>query len=136
MSGRGIPRHVVALLLLIALSGFGQQTPESLVARAASLIEARNFSEASKLVSRSLQRYPDEEQLWNLLGISEGELGRSDSAHQAFEHGLQSSPNSISLHENLGFLYYREGNYAESKRYLNKAVSLGSKNPGVLFSLA
>lgn len=136
MIGRGITRHLVALLLLLGSSSFGQQSVDALRADATRLIETRDFDGASKALRRAVRLYPHEDQLWNLLGISEGELGRLDSSRDSFQRGLRYSPKSVFLHENLGFLYYREANYDSAKRYLKQAVSLGSRNPGVFFSLA
>jgi len=40
------------------------------------------------------------------------------------------------LNENLGFLFYRSGDYSSAKQYLSRAVALGSREAGVAFSLA
>lgn len=125
-------------ILLLACSGFAGQRDKlkALVEEGATRIESHEFQVASSNLKRSLELYPRDIRLWNMLGISEGELGRTSSAREAFERGLRIAPLDISLNENLGFLYYREERYADAKRYLAKAVTLGSKKPGVAFSLA
>lgn len=130
-------RHRVVLLLLLArFAPAGQHGLEAIVDEATRRIEARDFDGASTVLSRSVQLYPKDVRLWNLFGISEGELGRLASARNAFERGLKISPDSVSLNENLGFLYYRQDRYADAKRYLSEALSLGSRNAGAAFSLA
>jgi tetratricopeptide (TPR) repeat protein len=132
-----VRHHPGVLLLLLVSSGFaGQNKLEEVIEEATRCIEARDFKAASLAVSRSVRIYPKDIRLWNLLGVSESELGRTALAQGAFERGLKISPDSVSLNENLGFLYYRQDHYAEAKHYLAKAVSLGSKNAGVAFSLA
>jgi tetratricopeptide (TPR) repeat protein len=71
-----------------------------------------------------------------MLGIAESELRQTQIAKDAFEHGLALEPNSISLNENEGLLFYQDGDYRNAKKYLNRAVVLGSQNDGVRFSLA
>lgn len=109
---------------------------EVVVDKATRQVEARNFEVASATLRHYVEVYPNDVRLWNLLGISEGELGRISAARDVFERGLKLAPGNISLNENLGFLYYRQDRFADAKRYLAKALALGSENPGVAFSLA
>lgn len=130
-------RDAGALLLLLACPAFaGQRHIEEIIDEATRRIEARDFNAASAVLSRPARLFPNDVRLWNLFGIAEGELGRTASARDAFERGLKISPDSVSLNENLGFLYYRQHRYADAKVYLAKALSLGSENAGVAFSLA
>jgi protein O-mannosyl-transferase len=103
---------------------------------AAQKIQAGEFESACDVVQKALQQTPKDVQLWNLLGIAETELHRPTAAQDAFQHGLQLAPNSVSLNENMGFLFYRQAKYTSAKNYLGRAVSLGSQKSGVLFSLA
>ena len=54
----------------------------------------------------------------------------------AFLAGLKVAPDSIPLHQNFGLLYFNDGDYQHARRWLAKAVALGSTEPGVAFSLA
>ncbi len=128
--------RLTTVLLLVASSFAGEHNPKAVIGEATRLIEARNFKAASSLLHRSVRLHPREVGLWNLFGISEGELGRTASAKDAFERGLKISPGSVALNENFGLFYYRQERYADAKTYLAKAVSLGTRNPGVAFSLA
>ena len=99
-------------------------------------IQSGDFQSARKLLQAGVQQFPNDVELWNLLGIAETELHEEDLAKRAFERGLHLSPDSISLHENLGLLFYRRGDYESARKSLAQAVALGSSNPGVAFSLA
>ena len=130
-------RPCLSLSLLFSLSvAAAGNSLDAAVGEATRRMEARDFHTASTLLGGSVQLYPKEIRLWNLLGISEGELGRTASAQNAFERGIEVAPNSVPLNENLGFLYYRQERYADAKPYLAKAVALGSRNAGTAFSLA
>jgi len=131
-------RSRAALLLLFVYSALAGPPDrlEALVDEATHRIGARDFQSASVSLKRSTALFPQDVRLWNLYGISESELGRIPAARAAFERGLKLSPGSTSLNENLGFLCYREGYFPDAKRFLGKAISLGSKTPGVAFSLA
>jgi tetratricopeptide (TPR) repeat protein len=128
-----LPFWVVLFLVAAELLAQGSQTVEEDAMRQ---IQNGDFQSASKLLKEQLRRYPNRVELWNLLGIAETELNQPESAEQAFKQGLAIAPRSVSLSENIGFLFYREKNYPKAKQYLQSAVELGSRNPGVRFSLA
>jgi Flp pilus assembly protein TadD len=123
-----------ALFLIPALLLAHQSTtPEQ---RAVSQIQNGDSKSASLLLQQELRLNPKRPELWNLLGIAETELGRLDPARNAFEKGLSLAPDSVSLHENIGLLLYRQNDYSTAKQYLRRALELGSQKPGVRFSLA
>lgn len=124
-------RAVLAALLAPVLC-----LPQESAARAMKLMESRDFAAAASMLRQLLAQAPQDAALWNLAGICESELNRAAEARAAFEHGLKLAPDSIPLNENLGFLYFRQEDYAAARTYLAKAVSLGSGKPGVAFSLA
>jgi protein O-mannosyl-transferase len=125
-------------VILFLVSGLliAQESARKAEELAAQEIQKGDFLSAAKLLTQELRRYPTDIELWNLLGIAETELKQPESAKRAFEHGLQLAPNSVSLHENVGLLFFRQAEYASAKKYLHRAVELGSPKPGVLFSLA
>jgi Flp pilus assembly protein TadD len=126
----------VFALLVSAVGAAGVDTRETAAARATQQIEAGDFQSAALTVRSYLNQSSREPDLWNLLGICESELKHPDSARQAFEKGLQLEPLSPGLHENIGLLYFREGDYAAAQKHLARAISLGSNKTGVRFSLA
>lgn len=91
---------------------------------------------AKQMLVNALRRAPKQIELWNLLGIAEGELKETRQAQAAFEHGLQLAPDVVALNENLGLLYFKQANYPAAQKYLLRATKLGSDKPAVRFSLA
>ena len=137
---RGLIPVVIGLasgILGFASSASGQAAPAGTVAKkAADKMQAGDFQSASQALRDGLRQYPASIELWNLLGIAESESNHPDAAKDAFLHGLKLAPNSISLNENIGFLFYKEANYRTAVSYLERAVAFGSEKPGVRFSLA
>jgi tetratricopeptide (TPR) repeat protein len=109
---------------------------DDVVARAAEQITSRQFEAACQTLRPVARESPRDPDFWNLLGICESELHRGDVAREAFVRGLTVAPDSVSLHENLGLLYFDQGKFAEARRYLQEAIALGSRQPGVAFNLA
>jgi tetratricopeptide (TPR) repeat protein len=109
---------------------------ESAAKAAVRQIQAGDFRGASELLTGAVKSNPRDVELWNLLGVAEGEQNHISAARQAFERGLAISPSSKSLNENAGLLCFKAGDYSAAKRFLLKARVLGSNNAGVLFSLA
>ncbi len=124
------------LLFATCLCLLARQLPAGQTSAAQSRIEAGDFRGARELLQFQLHQTPGDIESWNLLGISETELGEMQAAEQAFQHGLALAPQSVSLNENAGLLYFRETKYTEAKRLLARAVAAGSGKPGVKFSLA
>lgn len=109
---------------------------EETLSRAAADIQNRQFERAEALLQQTVRQHPAHAQAWNLLGIAETELHHSAQAQAAFQHGLRLDPGSTSLNENLGLFFFREASYSSAKKYLKRAIELGSDKPGVAFSLA
>ena len=125
-------------VVLLFLAGFlrAQNNPQAAEKLATQQIQRGDFQSAAEVIQRELRQHSEDATLWNLLGIAETELKQPDAAKQAFERGLQLAPNSVSLNENAGLLFFRGADYASAKKYLRRAVELGSFKPGVRFSLA
>ncbi|MBV9678173.1 MAG: tetratricopeptide repeat protein [Acidobacteriaceae bacterium] len=131
---------LTVLFLSATVSGYakpqGTAHEEALAQSAMELIQGGEFAKAQQMLETGLRQSPDNVAFWNLLGIARTELHEPVKAQEAFKHGLKLAPNSVSLHENAGLLFFKETDYPSAKRYLAKAVELGSQNPGVKFSLA
>jgi Tfp pilus assembly protein PilF len=106
------------------------------VATAMRQISARDYQAACETLRPIARPSQRDSAVWNLLGICESELGRSNAAREAFLGGLKIDAGSVPLNENLGLLFFNGGDYAEAKRYLSRAMTLGSDQPGIAFSLA
>jgi Tfp pilus assembly protein PilF len=123
-------------LFLFARLLIGQSSGQKASELATQQIQNGDFQGAAQLLQQALRQYPKDIELWNLLGIAKTELKEAESAKSAFESGLRLAPDSVSLNENIGLLFFREAGYASAKIYLGRAVQLGSSKPGVRFSLA
>ncbi len=132
-------RILVVLCAAVAVRALGAQQSDGVSAAAQNAIGAirkGDFTKARQLLEAEARRSPDNVEIWNLLGIARTELHETAGAKSAFERGLKLAPNSLSLNENAGLLFFREADYSTAKKYLSKAVELGSRNPGARFSLA
>lgn len=123
-------------LFLVARLLIGQGSAQKAGEFATQQIQNGDFQGAAQLLQQALRQYPKDIELWNLLGIARTELKEAESAKSAFERGLLLAPDSVSLNENIGLLFFQEAGYASAKKYLGRAVQLGSSKPGVRFSLA
>lgn len=124
---------IPSALLALLLSGTPSQDMSSDALRE---IQAGEYREACDLLQAGLRQSPKDAELWNLLGIAESELKDTAAAEKAFDAGLKIAPDSASLNENAGLLFFREAKYGQAKQALERATKLGSQKPGVLFSLA
>ncbi len=123
-------------LFLLAIAPGWQSASQTAAASAMAEIQAGHYRQACELLHGSLRQTPKDAELWNLLGIAETELDERKAAEEAFQKGLEIAPGSASLNENAGLLFFREAKYEQAKERLERATQLGSKKPGVLFSLA
>jgi len=126
----------ICLGTLFALASLPAAGHEDALSRALERIAARDFEGACAALRPMARETRVDAAALNLLGICESELNHKDAAEVAFLSALRVAPDSIPVHENIGLLYFNSGNYEPAKRYLAKAVALGSTEPGVAFSLA
>jgi len=124
------------LLLLSSAGLIAQENAAAIEQQAIGLIQSGEFTTATKLLVKTVERYPNKANFWNLLGIADTETGEFTRARSAFEKGLALAPHSTDLNENMGLLFFRKADYGAAKTYLAAAVTLGSEKPGVRFSLA
>lgn len=122
----------MVLVLSCAAAGFAQPAQQAAIQK----IQAGDFQSAKQMLVNALRGDPKQVELWNLLGIAEGELKEPKQAQKAFEHGLQLAPDAVALNENLGLLYFKQASYPAAQKYLLRAMKLGSNKPAVRFSLA
>jgi tetratricopeptide (TPR) repeat protein len=123
-------------ILLAAKLLIAQDSAQKAAEYATLQIQNGEFQSAAQLLQQELRQNPKNIELWNLLGIAETELKQPQPAKSAFERGLALAPDSVSLNENIGLLFFRQADYESAKKYLRRAVELSSQKPGVLFSLA
>ena len=126
----------LCILTFLPQLGWAEVEPQASLLEVERRIQQGDFKGASELASAGLKVHPGEAELWNLLGIAEGELGKYQASEDAFQRGLRVAPRSATLEENLGLIFFKQSKYLATKEHLTRAVGLGSQKPGVRFSLA
>lgn len=123
-------------IVALATGCFAASAPPDLLARSQLAMQSGNFGQACAILRPASDRFADDVNVWNLLGICESELNHTAQARAAFARGLKLAPDSVSLLENGGLLEFRLRAYTQSKKLLRRAAKLGDNNPGAAFSLA
>lgn len=66
--------------------------------------------------------------LYTMIAICDYYIGDSDEAIALFSKARDLEPKHFWLNYNLGFVYYRRGEYAQAVEYLKSCLGLGLKN--------
>src|SRR4030095_14328160 len=80
------------------------------------LAAAGRHEQAIALAELELEANPDDIELWVMLGMSAGALGRSDAAIAAYQRALALDPERVEAACGLGFLPLARGQLAEGFR--------------------
>ena len=81
-------------------------------------IDAREWSEAARRLSRAVQRDPDNADLQNYLGFAYRNLGRLEPAFEHYRRALALNPQHRGAHEYAGEAYLLAGNLAKAEEHL------------------
>jgi len=81
-------------------------------------IDAREWSEAARRLSRAVQRDPDNADLHNYLGFAYRNLGRLEPAFEHYRRALALNPQHRGAHEYAGEAYLLAGNPAKAEEHL------------------
>jgi type IV pilus biogenesis/stability protein PilW len=85
--------------------------------------EQKKYSEALKIFERALENplylYP--ERIYNNIGLVQEALGQKPKAIEAYAHSMSLQNEFYLPFQNLGRLYYQEGNYKKAKGLLKEA---------------
>ena len=81
-------------------------------------IDARNWDEASKRLSRAVVRYPENADLHNYLGFAYRNLKQTDRAFSHYKQALALEPRHRGAHEYIGEAYLQIGDLAGAERHL------------------
>lgn len=100
------------------------------------MLQSGDAASASRLLLEISEREPRNEKVLNLLGIAQAELGRGEASSQAFEGALRINPDFLPAQENYGLVLFRASRFPQAKQHLDRALQLGSTNPGAAFSYA
>jgi tetratricopeptide (TPR) repeat protein len=107
---------------------------QAMTGLARSLMFQGNTDEAREWAQKALALNPQSYQALYELGFLESKRDRK-RAIAYYQSATAIQPNSAALLRDLGLLELQEGRFAESAKYLEKAVALGFDDPSILNSL-
>lgn len=93
------------------------------VAELAELIASGRTGNARVRAHAMLERYPQQAELWRLLGICALQEGDLPAAHSALNQALDFAPHSVEILCNLASTHTASGEYADAERILRRALA-------------
>lgn len=87
-------------------------------------VDEDRFVDAVASCSKALEREPDHERVWNLLGIALDRLGRRAEAKVAYERQIELDPHHGFAYANLGLLAWAEGDLALGEQLLRRQIEV------------
>ncbi|MGH9378881.1 MAG: tetratricopeptide repeat protein [Terriglobia bacterium] len=105
-----------------------QQRVAQLFARAARLIQKKDFQGAAQVYEQALKIEPDSFEVLNNLGVIYARLGEYPQAANAYERALRLKPGSFPLLVNLGLAYFKGREFGKAIKPLAQAVALEPDN--------
>jgi tetratricopeptide (TPR) repeat protein len=85
---------------------------------------AQHYAKARETFNAGLVRFPDNANLYFLLGYVARAEGQYDDAVTAFKRALQMQPDNPDLLGNLGYIASQRGENVEAERLLRRAIAL------------
>jgi len=82
-----------------------------------------------------LERYPEQAELWRLLGICHLQQGEYDSAHDALSKAVALAPHSVEIWCNLASVQTARNALDDAERALHRALKLEPNHPAALNNL-
>lgn len=131
-----LTRIALAFLLTLGLaapayaagSSSSSQTPyrssSDDYAKAVRAVKAEDYTTATNLLQKVVQKDSRNADAWNYLGFSERKLGHFDRSLNAYQSALRIQPDHRGANEYLGELYLQTGQLDKAKEQLSKLRSL------------
>jgi Flp pilus assembly protein TadD len=92
------------------------------------LLNAGKLNEAIAELSLATSLDPKSGEAHTLLGVAYDRKGLRDRAQQSFETALH-APDDQAMHlNNLGYLFYKNGDYDQAIKYLKRSVKINSED--------
>jgi len=115
---------VKELFLLAVQSSNGAVDPDVQIGLVVLFNVAADYDKAVDCFNAALQVLPNDSLLWNKLGASLANGGRSEEAVEAYRHALDLSPGYIRTRYNLGVACINLGAYREAMQHFLTALTL------------
>ena len=94
------------------------------LARGWSLYQSGKLQQASQIFHNFLQVYPNNPDVWCLLGLTREAMGELDYSVWCYRNALQINPNSSKAHNELGNSLATQGKFDEAKLSYRRALVL------------
>lgn len=106
----------------------GDNSASEHLQRGREFLNAGKLNEAIAELSFAASLDPASGEAHTLLGVAYDRKGLRDRAQQAFETALH-APDDQAMHlNNLGYLFYKNGEYDEAIKYLKRSVKINSED--------
>ncbi len=102
---------------------YREPSPYDLEIVALDYVLLRDYMDADKWMSKSLERNPNNSEGWYYLGRTKHSENRFEEAVQAFEECLKQEPRNIKAEDNLGLAYAALGQVDEAAAAYRKAIA-------------
>jgi len=99
------------------------------------LISRGDLARARARAHELLQRYPQQAELWRLLGISCLQQGAYDDAQAALANAVELAPHSVEIWCNLASVHSASGRFDDAERALHRALKLEPNHAAALNNL-
>ncbi|TDR82959.1 tetratricopeptide repeat protein [Paludibacterium purpuratum] len=136
-----MPRHFIAIMVLMApilispaaiasgsnsdnLAAPSPAMQSDDYAGALNAIKANDFTHATQLLNRHLQRNPGDADAWNWLGYASRKAGNLPNAFAAYEKALAINPRHRGAYEYLGEAYLMSNNLVKAQAQLKRLDEL------------
>jgi tetratricopeptide (TPR) repeat protein len=110
--------------------------PQQLLEQAADYHRAGRLADAERAYRQLLNTDPNNADALHLLGVLNGQLGRSDAAAQFMRRAIAINSTVAVYHGNLGLTLDRLGRLDEAIESFEQALALGSTEPNILNNYA
>ncbi len=113
----------------------GEFVPTETVNNLVSRFQLEEFEALIIEANSLLNEYETDFVVWNLLGAALAQIGKMADATLAFKKVVELNPNFADGHNNLGNIFYGDGNYREAVVFFEKAVALEPNFPSAFINL-
>ncbi len=100
-----------------------EDAPDPNLAKAESLIQQKNFTEAEPLLRQVTEKDPTNNVAWFELGFVENALGKPDDSIAAYRKSVEAKPDVFEPNLNLGLQLAKKGS-PDAEKYLRAATQL------------
>lgn len=91
--------------------------------------ENKDYKKAIKILEKNIGHKDVKQTLFQLLGNSYDNIGKTDKALEAYDNGLKKFPNSGIIYLEKGNLYWNKEEYGKALPYYEKGIAVDPKFP-------